>query len=141
VVLEARAPDLAVLFRYQREEGPRIVDVELVRIQDAPPVAGLRLMAIVAEDLAAQALRERRGVLLERDDAPALCGEALDGLPGPVLTAVVEDVDRIAPGHGGAQRLLDDVGFVLHEHQAMDAHASSSAVRLTSSSGRSVERS
>lgn len=97
-----------------------IVDVDLVRIQAAPPVAGSGLVPEGTEYLAAQSIIEWDSFGLEWNDLRNGFRHAPYRFPRVIDTAVVEDVNVIAPRRGARESVLDDVALVLYETDAMN---------------------
>src|SRR5262249_37354193 len=70
VVLEARRPDLVIRLWDDGEECARVVDVELVRVQLAPPVPPRAAPAVRLEEILPKRLAVRSRLAPVRDDPP-----------------------------------------------------------------------
>src|SRR6188508_1177737 len=65
-------PDRLVSPRDFSEEAARVIDVELVRVQDAPPVGGRCPRRIVTQDFVSNGIVKGARILLERNDGRQL---------------------------------------------------------------------
>ena len=132
VVLKMRGPHDVMRRRDVGEKLARVVDVEFVGIEAAPPVAARGLSAAVREDFRAERIVERFVLALERDDLRNRARHLLHGFPRAVGAAVVIDADAVAPARAFGEEVADDVAFVFDQADAVNAHGISGGRRRVS---------
>jgi hypothetical protein len=123
IVLQMRGPDDVIASRHPGQKSARLVDVEFIGIQPAPPIAGRGLVAKLAKNLPAQGIVERAAVAERRDDLGMRAGDFIDRVPRGVGAPIVEDVNAVAPAQAFLKEVAQNVVFILNEANAVDAHA------------------
>jgi len=122
-ILDVDGPDDVVPAGDGGEKVAGIDGVEFIDIGAAPPVSRERVLAVVVEDLGAEAVVEWFGVGAEEENPAGICGGAFAGnLPGAVGAAVIVDINDVAPGEFLAERVLHDVGLVLGQADSVNFH-------------------
>jgi len=129
-ILNVDGPDYVVAGGDGGEEFAGVEGVEFVHVGAAPPVAGLGVVAVMVEDVAAEAVAEWLAVAAEEEDASGIGGGGLPGdVPGGVGAAVIVNVNEIAPGELVPQGVFHEVGFVFGQADSVDFHRTDSLSR------------
>lgn len=102
------------------EKDARIVNVEFVGIQNAPPVSPRSDMRELAKDKASDVVPKRSKILSDGHNDRIGPRHSFDYFPRSVVAAVIKHEDPVGPIRTGIQCLRNDIGFVLDHADCVD---------------------
>lgn len=117
--------DEAIVVRDACEEARRVVNVEFVRIEPAPPVARRCYAPARFEYFPAELVGEGAIILTNDLNLRITACDGLYCLPCPIGTAIVKDEYPVAPAKRSLQCLIDNIVLVPNAANAEYLHAES----------------
>jgi hypothetical protein len=113
------------------------VHIDLIRVKPAPPVARSCPIAILIENELSKRIRKWLERLTMHYNIRILLRYLRHQLPGPVLTPIVENVNRFAPFQGCLQSVANDVCFILDNQKSKYLHSFSPSRQTAAPTSRS----
>jgi hypothetical protein len=117
------------LFGYLAQENSRIIYIELIRVEPAPPISGPSVRPECVKNIRPQPIAVYDVVLPVCHNLHVLFGKLFDQFPTSIVAAIVKHVDVITPPQSRDKIFLQNIHLVLNKAQSVNFHIAIPACR------------